>query len=318
MTKTTTVSLPGIVLARWLFTLCVSVHVANAFQVVQRPWQSTVLEGRTTSTSALHATWSDSRAVKDYWSFLETGKSGPDLQEDGPCVVIRPSQGESPLADAIVKMGMGDDVVLVPGQELPPSLGGSAEYPIYIALPPGQLLEFLQSISPATKERWMDFVFISGGPVYGNIEQILQDTGYYRETITQFLVTGMKFSPILEDISVKLGASSNGEEKWAGECSACGKWCGAVTERLERSNIRCQNVFHRDWRRSMVSSDRLFHCWIVRERERARERERERESVCVCMCVCMHVCAFVEGIWLYRQKRLGTHTARRKQRQDVI
>lgn len=206
------------------------------------------------SSTELQATWSDSRAVQEYQDFLSTGKQDLDRLKDGPAVVVKPQSGDCQLADAIVQMGMGDDVVLSPGEELPPTLGGATEYPIYITVPAFQLKEFLESLPATFKDRRDDFVFMSGGNTYGNIEDLLKDKGYCRDSMTQFLVSGMKFSPILEDVSVKLGASANGEEKMAGECSACGKWCGAIEERLQKSNINCKAVFYREWRRLMVGA----------------------------------------------------------------
>ena len=100
-----------------------------------------------------------------------------------------------------------------------------------------------------------DFVFCSGGRRYGNIEQVLKDFGLARDTMTQFLITGIQFTAFRpQDRSVQLGFDAGGTEKWAGECSACGKWQGAIADRLERNAIRCNTHFYREWRRLMVSS----------------------------------------------------------------
>jgi hypothetical protein len=39
--------------------------------------------------------------------------------------------------------------------------------------------------------------------------------------------------------------------KIAGDCASCGKWAGAIAERMERSNIKCRTDFYREWRRRM-------------------------------------------------------------------
>ena len=110
-----------------------------------------------------------------------------------------------------------------------------------------------------------DFVFFSGGTYFGNIEDLLKNRGYCRDTMTQVLITGMyiqqtpygvgnKYNVKLHDVSVKLGVAENGESKTAGECTACGKWNGAISKKLELSKgggIKCNVDFYREWRRKM-------------------------------------------------------------------
>lgn len=79
--------------------------------------------------------------------------------------------------DALTEMGMGGDVVLLPGQELPFSLGDRSDYPVYIALPPTRLVEFLSNLPESYRSRQDDFVFFSGGLEFGNIEDVLKDRG---------------------------------------------------------------------------------------------------------------------------------------------
>jgi hypothetical protein len=74
-------------------------------------------------------------------------------------------------------MGMGDDILLTPDQDLPDSVGGSSEYPIYVTVPPTQLEDFLDNLSASYKSRVDDFVFFSGGLQYGNIEDVLKARG---------------------------------------------------------------------------------------------------------------------------------------------
>jgi len=197
------------------------------------------------------ATWSDARAVLEYQEFLASGKPEIDKKKDGPCLIVA-WEGDMEMVNALVEMGMGDDVVITPGQEAPSSIGGEAEYPIYITLPPTRLKEFLKNELPLSfRDRTEDFVFLSGGMKYGNIEKVLKETGYCRDATTQFLVSGFQTRPRIQDISSTLGMAENGEEKFAGECAACGKWSGAVEGRLERYAIRCKTVFYREWRRLM-------------------------------------------------------------------
>lgn len=220
---------------------------ASAFASSQR------VQRKFVSSQIRMATWSDSRAVREYQDFLASGKQVIEKTSDGASVIVRPVDGPCELADALIKMGMGDDIVVTPGQELSDSVGGAETYPIYITIPPTQLKEFLTSIPDSFKARREDFVFFSGGLTYGNIEGILKDYGYCRDAMTQVLISGVKFSPRIEDISVNLGMDAQGEAKWAGECAACGKWQGSIEQRLERQNVRCRLGFYREWRRLMVS-----------------------------------------------------------------
>lgn len=82
--------------------------------------------------------------------------------------------------------------------------------------------------------------------------------------MTQVLISGIQINSygVVQDMSVALPLAESGEEKWAGECAACGKWAGSITERLQRSNIRCRTDFYREWRRRMwerSAYDAIFH-----------------------------------------------------------
>lgn len=205
-----------------------------------------------------------------------------------PSVFIRPLEG-SLLVDVLIERGMGGDVALDPGQDLPESAGLESEYPIYIALPPTQLGSFLDNLPQAYKARTDDFVFFAGGLEYGNIEDVLKErgetaalsvlvllrtiqanrrktplfpppsnivlylSGYCRDTMTQVLITGMRIgrNNQVEDMKTLLGSDAVGEDKIAGECSACGKWAGSIAARLDRSNVFCRTEFYREWRRKM-------------------------------------------------------------------
>jgi hypothetical protein len=130
-------------------------------------------------TTLKMATWSDSKAVRDYQDFLASGKQEVELTNDGPSVIIKPLEGHRQLADGLVYMGMGDDYVLTPDQDLPDSIDGSSEYPIYVTLPPTQLEDFLDNLSDSYKDHVDDFVFFSGGLQYGNIEDVLKQRGTF-------------------------------------------------------------------------------------------------------------------------------------------
>jgi hypothetical protein len=203
------------------------------------------------------ATWSDSKAVKDYQNFLESGLQELEVKPDVPSVIIRPFDGMNMLAEALVSMGTGQDLVLGPDEPLPDEMGGNSEYPIYVALGPYHIEPFIQELSESHKFRNDDFIFFSGGLEYGNIEDVLRDYGYCRDTMTQVLITGMSMQMTglgtlqILDVKTRLGTDAMGEEKWAGECTACGKWNGSVSNRFGRADVTCNIDFYRDWRRKM-------------------------------------------------------------------
>lgn len=183
---------------------------------------------------------------------------------DGPSVVVKSSNPSSvtALTDGIIALGKGTDLVITPGTSLPASMGDKPSYPIYITIPPYELKSFIQNLDDEWKARSEDFVFFSGGKICGVVEPILREFGMCRESMTQVVVgfslpqpglAGITRKP--EDLSCNIGTDANGEEKWAGESAACGKWNGAVASRLAENAIRCKTVFYREWRRAMV---RLF------------------------------------------------------------
>jgi len=208
-------------------------------------------------TVDLRATWSNGQAIQEYKDFLETGLSEPHRAVDCRAVIVAPSSGErTPLLAAIGSLGSGDDVVLRPGDPLPPSLDGgeTSSYPIYVAVRPSELEDFITTLPEDWAARKEDLVFFSGGKQCGCIESILKVRGLCRDSMTQVLASGFTmpgYPRVPMDLSVSTGLDSVGEEKWAGQAAVCGKWGGAFADRLERAGIRCALCFYRDWRRHM-------------------------------------------------------------------
>lgn len=165
---------------------------------------------------SLKATWSDSKAVMDYQNFLNSGKQEIELADDGPSVIIRSPTGDHlDIVDGLWAMGMGDDMVLTPDQPLPTEMGGRSEYPIYIALRPWEIQNFLINLEDSYRERNEDFVFLSGGLEFGNIEDVLKERGYCRDSMTQFLASGLRVTPAktVQDLSAVIGTDNSGVEK---------------------------------------------------------------------------------------------------------
>jgi len=229
-----------------------TIYLGTSFSV------STRLHVKSSKTfTSLQATWSNGQAVREYQDFLASGKQEIAKESDGPSVIVtssNPNSPATPLVDALMSLGNGIDVVLTPTSPLPPIVGNRESFPIYVALPPNELNDFIKNLSDDWKPKIEDFVFLSGGPICGVIEPILKSYGYARDSMTQVLVSGFTTpGPIGKprDLSCSVGIDSKGEDKMAGECAACGKWAGAVQERLEANAITCKTGFYRDWRRRM-------------------------------------------------------------------
>mmetsp|Transcript_25792 Transcript_25792/g.39525 ORF Transcript_25792/g.39525 Transcript_25792/m.39525 type:complete len:387 (-) Transcript_25792:101-1261(-) len=247
-----------------LFTACVAVLAkkSGAFTFTARNAFSLTTSTRTGSsstTSSLKATWSNGQAIKEYQDFLASGKQEIEKEEDGPSVIVKSGTLNedhpfSLIPIAISSLRNGDDVIVTPGSPLPLSMGDKESYPIYIAVPPFELDQFITSLPDDWKLRRDDFVFLSGGKICGVIEPILKKHGYARDSMSQLLCGGFTTPGATgrpQDLSCKVGIDASGEDKWAGETSACGKWSGAVAERFENQGIRCKTGFYREWRRDM-------------------------------------------------------------------
>jgi len=242
-----------------LLFLLTFIRPTVAFAPAGTSFRTKTVPSSSSSTLLRMATWSDSKAVKEYQDFLDSGEQEIVLKEDTPSVIlVSPNEADlefhelNPLAQALMHMGNGDDIILSPYQPLPEFLGDASEYPIYITLPPQEIEPFLDNVDEVYENRQSDFCFFAGGFQYANIEELLQGRGYCRDSMTQVLISGMELGADgIKDLSVSLGPDSVGEEKWAGECTACGKWNGAIAKRLERNAVRCSTDFYRDWRRKM-------------------------------------------------------------------
>lgn len=251
------------------------VNVISSFSISQ----SQPLHGRSISTysskTSLLATWSNGQAVKEYQDFLASGKQEINKEKDCPSVIVKssnPNSSSNPMVDALIALGNGEDVVLTPTSPMPHMVGNKESFPIYVAVPPYELNDFIKNLPDDWKTRRDDFVFLSGGNICGVIEPILKTYGYARDTMTQMLVGGFTTpGPARKprDLSCNIGLDSYGEEKVAGECAACGKWAGSVQERLESNGIRCKTGFYREWRRMMwerAAFDAVFNLiGVVRE-----------------------------------------------------
>lgn len=215
------------------------------------------------SATELKATWSNGQAIQEYQDFLASGKQDIEKEEDGPSVFVTSAISNQPINQVAANIAAlndkKNDVFVNPGNPLPPTMGEKDSYPIYIAIPPNELNEFIQTLPEDWKPRREDFVFLSGGDKCGVIEPILKSHGFARDSMTQ-LLCGFFTTPDTNigkahDLSCKIGIDAMGESKWAGETATCGKWAGAVQARFESYDIRCKIGFYREWRRAMVSSE---------------------------------------------------------------
>lgn len=246
----------GYQLTLHLVLIC-AVQFTGAFT----PWiQPTVdlrflnIKGR--SFSLLGATWSNGQAIKEYQDFLASGKQEMDKASDGPSLIVKSASPSAStlMVDALTSIGNEHDVVITPLTPIPKLLGDRDSFPIYITIPPTELDDFVKTLPDDWKQRREDFVFLSGGKMYGVIEPILKSYGFARDNMTQLLCGGFTtpgYPKVPLDLSCNIGLDANGEEKVAGETAACGKWAGAIQERFETRGIPVKTVFYREWRRLM-------------------------------------------------------------------
>ncbi len=89
------------------------------------------------------------------------------------------------MVEALVSLGNGDDIVLTPTSPMPQMVGNRDSFPIYVALPPSELNDFIKNLPDDWKPKREDFVFLSGGSICGVIEPILKSYGYARDSMTQ-------------------------------------------------------------------------------------------------------------------------------------
>jgi len=246
------------------------VSSCHAFGIFQSSSQSTssFKKHYKKHLNPLHATWSNGQAVQEYKDFLSSGRSEVERLSDRSSVIVANPEIEYPLVDAILSMGLRsekkDVVVRYDDLTLPNEVDGQTSFPIYIAIPPWQLASFLDNLPPGWMERCDDFVYFSGG-LCGVIEPVLRKRGMARDATTQvdvhgFTMPGKGQAP--QDLSANFGLDAQGEDKYTGETGACGKWCGAIAERLENNFIRCRTGFYREWRRwmwEMAAYDVVFN-----------------------------------------------------------
>jgi hypothetical protein len=71
--------------------------------------------------------------------------------------------------------------------------------------------------------------------------------------MTQVLISGLGINEynVFQDNKVSLGLDASGVDKITGMCTACGKWAGSITARLEQHHVSCSVDFYREWRRKM-------------------------------------------------------------------
>ena len=220
----------------------------TAFTNLQSSWVGLV------SSSKLHATWSNGQAIREYQDFLASGKSALDTTEDGASIIITSDPSNpSPLANAIMKMGDGNDILISPTDPIPATLGDRESFPIYLCLPPPELGAAISAnLFSLWDEKRDDLVYIT--PSKCNLEPTLKQFGLPRDATSQLLVgfstpTNLNMFPM--DLCVKFGEDASAQDKYAGESSSCGKWRDAIVARLGNAHIRCKSCFYREWKRDM-------------------------------------------------------------------
>lgn len=186
--------------------------------------------------------WSDPRAVQEYKDLLE-GKAPKDTV-DGPSVII----GKGRIGQTLMDLGKGDDVFVERGGSIPMELDdGVTSFPIYVCVPNDDVEGVIKS---CPKDKLDDLVFVQNGMM----EPLLKKYALCSVDQTQatLFFTVFKAGSRPQDCLTDLGLDARGEPKYAGETAVCGKWAGALQQRLQRRDLHCAKLFYRDWRRAMV------------------------------------------------------------------
>uniref|UniRef100_A0A7R9U6V6 Uncharacterized protein n=1 Tax=Pinguiococcus pyrenoidosus TaxID=172671 RepID=A0A7R9U6V6_9STRA len=192
---------------------------------------------------SLRAVWSNPQAVEDYQNYLDGVEE--QVSKDQPSVFVAGSDRR--LAEGLASFGFGKDVVISSIKELPASVDGLTDFPIYACVAPMDLEQLILDCPEAKRP---DLVFLQTGMM----EPLLKRYGLCGKRNTQalcyFEFHPMSGKPI--DYVMNLGLDQQGNDKLAAVTSVCGKWAGAMTQRLTRNNIYCEAVGYYEWRRVML------------------------------------------------------------------
>jgi len=185
--------------------------------------------------------WSNPQALEEYQDLLSGKQQVASV--DVPSVIV----GGGRVGEMLRGAGGGDDVVVGRGGKIPETHEGLDSFPIYVCVPNSELEGVIRSC-PSSKLD--DLVFVQDGM----IEPILKKYALCGNENTQMLPYFTLFSKggRPQDSLVDLGTDAFGEAKYAGETSICGKWAGALKQRLDRLNLHSRILFYRDWRRAML------------------------------------------------------------------
>lgn len=179
-------------------------------------------------------TWSDPAVTKEYFDFLSGVNQRVDTQDTTSTIV-----GEGRMGDFFRSQGDGTDLVIRRGQAIPPDAPG----PVYVCTRNDDLEDIILN---CPDEKKSDLVFIQNGM----LERLLRnhDLGENTKANVYFAVSGIGEDPI----------DGKTETNPEGLTSVCGKWEGAVSERIQRAGLSCKIVKERDFRRGQL--DKLI--WI--------------------------------------------------------
>jgi len=185
--------------------------------------------------------WSNQQAIEEYQDLL-SGKAMED-RADVPSVII----GQGRVGELMKAGGSGEDVMLGRGGMIPPEVDGNRDFPIYVCVPNDEVENIIRS---CPVEKLDDLVFMQSGmlePVLKKYALCGNDNTQLNPIFWQYDV-GSRPQQALTD----MGPDSFGVTKYAGETTVCGKWSGAVVQRLKRHNLDCKRLYYRDWRRTMI------------------------------------------------------------------
>jgi hypothetical protein len=185
-------------------------------------------------------------AILEYEAYI--GGNSPDRKSDGPSVIYG---CDTPLGRSLAGLGFEGDVLIPAGEPIPTSINSldAGSFPVYMAVDEAMLVTVLQDGLGASLEKLReDLVFfqLNGGCV----EPLLRRHGLGGQQQTQATLYWDLDAVKVRDLEMPKGLDDESAE--AAVTCVCGKWAGALSDRLSRGNFQCDEFFYNVWRRGML------------------------------------------------------------------
>lgn len=180
--------------------------------------------------------WSDPAVREEYFDYLE-GRVQRTETADCQSTIV----GAGRIGSFLAEKGK-NDLVIKRGESIPPDAPG----PVYVCT---RNDDMAQVIADCPEEKLEDLVFIQNGM----LERFLREKNVSDNTCANlyFAIPRIGAKPID-------GITDKNPE---GLTAVCGKWEGAVADRLQNANLTCKILKERDFRRSQLEKLIWISCF---------------------------------------------------------